>query len=51
MHISKTVGRFDAGVKRIEDGDLDSPIAYEEQDEFRMACDAVDAMAVRLKNL
>ena len=37
------------GVKRIEDGDLDSPIAYEEQDEFRMACDAVDAMAVRLK--
>lgn len=48
-HIQKPLDALMQGVKRIEDGDLDSPIAYEEQDEFRMACDAVDAMAVRLK--
>lgn len=49
VHIQKPLDALMQGVKRIEDGDLDSPIAYEEQDEFRMACDAVDAMAVRLK--
>lgn len=48
-HIQKPLDALMQGVKRIEDGNLDSPIAYEEQDEFRMACDAVDAMAVRLK--
>lgn len=48
-HIQKPLNALMQGVKRIEDGNLDSPIAYEEQDEFRMACDAVDAMAVRLK--
>ena len=48
-HIQKPLDALMQGGKRIEDGDLDSPIAYEEQDEFRMACDAADAMAVRLK--
>lgn len=48
-HIQKPLDALMQGVQRIEGGDLDSPIAYEEQDEFRMACDAVDAMAVRLK--
>ena len=48
-HIQKPLDALMQGVKRIEDGNLDSPIAYEEQDEFRTACDAVDAMAVRLK--
>ena len=48
-HIQKPLNALMQGVQRIEGGDLDSPIAYGEQDEFRMACDAVDAMAVRLK--
>ena len=48
-HIQKPLDALMQGVQRIEGGDLDSPIAYGEQDEFRMACDAVDAMAVRLK--
>lgn len=34
---------------RIRDGDLDTPIAYGEPDEFKSACDAVDEMAARLK--
>ena len=38
-----------AGVQRVQEGDLDTPIAYEEPDEFRPACDAVDEMAARLK--
>lgn len=37
------------GVRRIQNGDLDTPIAYQGQDEFKPACDAVDEMAARLK--
>ena len=39
-----------AGVQWVQEGDLDTPIAYEEPDEFRPACDAVDAMAVQLRD-
>lgn len=38
-----------SGVKRIRDGDLDTPIGYEADDEFKPACAAVDEMAARLK--
>lgn len=48
-HISKPLDTLTAGVARIRDGDLDTPIAYREADEFRAACDAVDEMAARLK--
>ncbi len=48
-HISGPLDTLTAGVARIRDGDLDSPIAYPEADEFRAACDAVDEMAARLK--
>lgn len=48
-HISEPLDALTAGVARIQDGDLDSPIAYPEPDEFRSACDAVDEMAARLK--
>ena len=36
-------------MERIQRGDLDSPIAYAEEDEFKAACDAVDLMAAKLK--
>lgn len=48
-HIQKPLDTLVAGVKRIQDGDLDAPIGYETDDEFRPACDAVDEMAARLK--
>ena len=48
-HISEPLDTLTAGVARIRDGDLDTPIAYREADEFRAACDAVDEMAARLK--
>ncbi len=48
-HISEPLSTLTAGVARIRDGDLDTPIAYAEQDEFKAACDAVDEMAARLK--
>lgn len=48
-HISQPLCILMAGVARIRDGDLDTPIAYPEQDEFKAACDAVDEMAARLK--
>ena len=48
-HISEPLDTLTAGVARIRDGDLDTPIAYEEADEFKAACDAVDEMAARLK--
>lgn len=49
-HISRPLDVLTAGVARIRDGDLDAPIAYREQDEFRPACDAVDEMAARLRD-
>ena len=47
--ISQPLDTLTAGVARIRDGDLDTPIAYAEPDEFKAACDAVDEMAARLK--
>lgn len=48
-HISRPLDILTAGAARIRDGDLDTPIAYTEADEFQAACDAVDEMAARLK--
>lgn len=48
-HISEPLDILTAGVGRIMEGDLDTPIAYGEYDEFKAACDAVDEMAARLK--
>ena len=48
-HISQPLDTLTAGVARIRDGDLDSPIAYRQPDEFKTACDAVDEIAARLK--
>ena len=48
-HISQPLDTLTAGVARIRDGDLDTPIAYTEPDEFKAACAAVDEMAARLK--
>ena len=48
-HIAQPLDTLTAGVARIRDGDLDTPITYGEPDEFKSACDAVDEMAARLK--
>lgn len=48
-HISEPLEVLTAGVARIRDGDLETPIAYGGRDEFRPACDAVDEMAARLR--
>ena len=48
-HISGPLDTLTAGVSRIMNGDLDSPIAYPTPDEFQPACNAVDEMAARLK--
>ncbi len=39
-HIQQPLNAMVQGVQRIQDGDLDTPIAYTEPDEFRPACDA-----------
>ena len=48
-HIRQPLDTLVQGVQRIRDGDLETPIAYSNADEFRPACDAVDEMAARLK--
>ena len=48
-HLSAPLQTLVAGVERIRGGDLESPIGYTAEDEFKPACDAVDAMAARLK--
>lgn len=48
-HIQAPLDTPVSGVKRIRDGDLDTPIGYEADDEFKPACAAVDEMAARLK--
>ena len=48
-HISAPLDELVAGVERIQRGDLDSPIVYAGDDEFKAACDAVDLMAAKLK--
>lgn len=49
-HISQPLGTLTAGVARVRDGDLDTPIAYAGNDEFQPVCDAVDEMSARLKH-
>lgn len=49
-HIQKPLNILLQGVQRIQNGDLETPICYQEADEFRPACDAVDAMAVQLRD-
>lgn len=48
-YIRTPMNELTRGVRRIQSGDLDTPIAYQGQDEFKSACDAVDEMAARLK--
>lgn len=48
-HISAPLQTLVAGVERIRGGNLESPIGYTAEDEFKPACDAVDAMAAQLK--
>ena len=48
-HIQQPLNALVEGVRRIQKGDLDAPIAYEVPDEFLPACNAVDEMAARLK--
>ena len=48
-HISAPLQTLVAGVERIRGGNLESPIGYTAEDEVKPACDAVDAMAARLK--
>ena len=48
-HISQPLDTLVSGVERIQGGNLDAPIAYAGQDEFKPACDAVDEMAARLR--
>lgn len=50
VHIRQPLDALTQGLQRIQSGDLDSPIVYQEADEFRPACDAVDEMAMRLKD-
>lgn len=40
-HIQKPLDILLQGVQRIQNGDLETPICYQEADEFRPACDAV----------
>ena len=49
-HIVGPLDILTTGVARIRDGNLDFPIDYREEDEFRPVCDAVDEMAARLKS-
>ena len=49
-HIQKPLDILLQGVQRIQNGDPETPICYQEADEFRPACDAVDAMAVQLRD-
>lgn len=48
-HIQRPLDKLVEGVRRIQNGDLDAPIGYGTEDEFKPACDALDEMAARLK--
>lgn len=48
-HISEPLTLLVEGVNRIRNGDLESPIVYDNPDEFLPACEAVNLMASRLK--
>ena len=47
-HIREPLAALMRGIPHIQNGDLNAPIAYTKNDEFRPACDAVDEMAARL---
>lgn len=47
--IQEPLEQLVAGVDRIRSGNLEAPIAYDEPDEFRPACEAVNLMAARLR--
>ena len=48
-HIREPLAVLMQGIHHIQNGDLNAPIAYTKNDEFRPACDAVDEMAARLR--
>lgn len=48
-HIREPLAALMQGIYHIQNGDLNAPIAYTKNDEFRPACDAVDEMAARLR--
>ena len=48
-HIREPLAALMQGIHHIQNGDLNVPIAYTKNDEFRPACDAVDEMAARLR--
>ena len=48
-HIREPLAALMQGIHHIQNGDLNAPIAYTKNDEFRPACDAVDEMAARLR--
>lgn len=47
-HIREPLAALMRDIHHIQNGDLNAPIAYTKNDEFRPACDAVDEMAARL---
>ena len=48
-HIREPLAALMRGIHHIQNGDLNAPIVYTKNDEFRPACDAVDEMAARLR--
>lgn len=47
-HIREPLAVLMQGIHHIQNGDLNAPIVYTKNDEFRPACDVVDEMAARL---
>lgn len=48
-HIREPLAALMQGIHHIQNGDLNAPIVYTKNDEFRPACDAVDEIAARLR--
>ena len=48
-HIREPLAALMQGIHHIQNSDLNAPIAYTKNDEFRPAFDAVDEMAARLR--
>lgn len=48
-HIREPLAALMQGIHHIQNSDLNAPIVYAKNDEFRPACDAVDEMAARLR--
>jgi len=49
-HITEPIDKLVAGIERISEGDLDTPIIHTEPDEFLPACAAVNLMADHLRD-